>query len=85
MAEPMIKLHGFGQELYTNIYIGVYRVVAKVAGYILKFLRNYFGDAPFSLSTWSLLCDGQRGSNVVFPFQSPARCRDTVVRVLPGD
>ena len=85
MAESMIKFHGFGQELYANIYIGVYRVVAKFAGYMLKVLRKCFGDAPFSLSAWSLLCDGQRGSNVVFPFQSPARCRDTVVRVLSGD
>ena len=66
MAEPMIKLHGFGQELYTNIYIGVYRVLAKVAGYILKFLGNYFGDAPF------FLC--QHGPSCVMGNVDPTLC-----------
>jgi hypothetical protein len=60
--------------------------VVKIAKYRLKLsLRKSFGDAAsLFLSTWSLLCDGRRGSNVVFPFLYLARRKDTVVRVLTG-
>ena len=55
----MRKFHGGGQELYTNIYIGVYMSAAKFAEYMLKFLRNRFVTLQLSLSTWSLLWDGR--------------------------
>jgi hypothetical protein len=85
-AEPMKKSMRLDRNCVLIYYIGVYMRVAKNAENILKLsLRRSFGDAAsLSLSTWSLLCDGRRGSNVVFPFLYLARCRDTVVRVNGG-
>jgi hypothetical protein len=86
-AEPMRKSMRLDRNCILIFYIGVYRRVAKIAEYTLKLPpRKSFGVAvSLFLSTWSLLCDGRRGSNVVFPFLYLARRRDTVVRVLTGE
>jgi hypothetical protein len=61
-----------------------YTLLQSIMVIYVRFARKRIITLFFILSTWSLLCDGQRRVGAVVPFQSPVRHGDTVVGLTSG-
>ena len=80
---PITKLHALDKICIPILLLG-YTLLQSIMVIYLRFARKRIITLFFILSTWSLLCDGQRRGDAVVPFQSPVRHGDTVVGLTSG-
>jgi hypothetical protein len=82
-SEPIIKIHVLDKACIPILLLG-YTMLQLIVGIMSRFAVKK-GSLFLALSTWFLLCDGQRRYDAAVPFQSLAGHENTVVGIARGD